>query len=350
MKLIIIKKNHWICGVITGLSLALVACSSQNETVPANDEPSLLVVRPHRDFGTIRIESRTEEFEIWNRGQSPLKISKVGTSCRCTKADVSEIEILPGKFTVLTATLTPTSSGKGRASIAVHSNDPVRPVFELSTQWNAVAAISAKPLNLEFGVIRPTQKLKKQIILTGSVDELADLPREERFRWDARTQLAIERETREELSGAVREVWTVALTPEEGAAETRASIHVNANNGRTLQRIPVRWTVKNTVEPTPNKLFLGVGNPGDVINKTLTLRADPGETLEVHQIESPSFLSVSKQVVDPETIKLTVSGTLPTETGLKQETIRIRYSQPQTGEIVVPVSLVVRAPNQGNNP
>lgn len=342
MQPIIAKKIRRICGVIAGLSFVLVACSSQNEAVSANDESSLIVVRPHRDFGTIRIKSRTEEFEIWNRGQSPLKISKVGTSCRCTKAEVSEIEILHGKSAVLTATLTPARSGEGRASIVVHSNDPVRPAFELTTQWNAVAAVSVQPSNLEFGVIRPSQKLKKQIFLTGPVDELSNLPREERFRWDARKQLAIELETREELSGTVREVWTVALTPEEGAAETRAIIHVNTKDGRTLQRIPVNWTMKKAVEHVPNKLFLGVGVPGDAITKTLTLKADPGARLVVDRIVVPSFLSVSKRMVDLESMELTIRGEFPQETGLKQDVIHVWYSQPHIGEIEVPVSLIVR--------
>ncbi len=87
---------------------------------------------PVCDFGTRSNRNSTNHvFVIENKGQSPLIISHIRSGCGCTQATLSTNTILPGQSATLKATLNLHGYvGPKRATIYLHTNDPVTPILQ----------------------------------------------------------------------------------------------------------------------------------------------------------------------------------------------------------------------------
>lgn len=91
--------------------------------------PRLEVIPSSHDFGEVRLEPVDKRFQLENRGDDLLQISRVATSCSCTSAEVKDKEIKPGNSTSLTVTFDPTAmdppiKGEVLRIIYLQSNDP----------------------------------------------------------------------------------------------------------------------------------------------------------------------------------------------------------------------------------
>jgi hypothetical protein len=104
------------------LLLALAGCQ------PA--EPKIVITPAEQDLGNVPQKPLDATYTIQNSGSQPLKISKVSTSCDCTKATVDSTEVAPGGTTVLRVHMDPALEnlyGKIRRDITVETNDPRAP-------------------------------------------------------------------------------------------------------------------------------------------------------------------------------------------------------------------------------
>jgi hypothetical protein len=107
------------------------------ESIGSN-QPKIYFNESEHDFGTIK-EGKVVDylFKFSNKGDAPLKIKNVETSCGCTAALVSSKTIEPGNEGTLKVELnTKDRSGKMSRSITISSNDPAEP--------NKVLLISAE--------------------------------------------------------------------------------------------------------------------------------------------------------------------------------------------------------------
>ncbi|MGE5809957.1 MAG: DUF1573 domain-containing protein [Ignavibacteria bacterium] len=107
------------------------------ESIGSN-QPKIYFNESEHDFGTIK-EGKVVDylFKFSNKGDAPLKIKNVKTSCGCTAALVSSKTIEPGNEGTLRIELnTKDRSGKMSRSITISSNDPAEP--------NKVLLISAE--------------------------------------------------------------------------------------------------------------------------------------------------------------------------------------------------------------
>ncbi|HSR17465.1 MAG TPA: DUF1573 domain-containing protein [Ignavibacteriaceae bacterium] len=107
------------------------------ESIGSN-QPKIYFNESEHDFGTIK-EGKVVDylFKFSNKGDAPLKIKNVKTSCGCTAALVSSKTIEPGNEGTLKVELnTKDRSGKMSRSITISSNDPAEP--------NKVLLISAE--------------------------------------------------------------------------------------------------------------------------------------------------------------------------------------------------------------
>jgi hypothetical protein len=85
------------------------------------------------DFGTVTDQNKlTHEFVIWNRGNTPLTITKVRACCGM-KASMDCMEIAPSTSSVCRAVFDLSRrSGDQNKKIYLASDDPKRPYFALS--------------------------------------------------------------------------------------------------------------------------------------------------------------------------------------------------------------------------
>ncbi len=93
--------------------------------------PKIEITPAEIDMGKMPQKHMETTYTIKNAGSEPLKISKVTTSCDCTKASVENSEVAPGATTVMHVTMDPALLnlyGNIRRDIVVESNDPKNPV------------------------------------------------------------------------------------------------------------------------------------------------------------------------------------------------------------------------------
>ena len=105
-------------------------------TLPAGaPQPDLDVPVVRWDWGTIPAQPPVAQtFPIQNRGNEPLLVSNVTTSCGCTIADLSSSVIPPGQRADLLVVFDPAyheTVGPVTRVVWVETNDPDTPLLEL---------------------------------------------------------------------------------------------------------------------------------------------------------------------------------------------------------------------------
>ncbi len=89
---------------INGLAMLLVSgCTAPGEN-PSVEGPSAHVSSPEYDAGRVTTDALIDHrFVIENRGNSPLALTGVKSSCGCVAAIIQQGEVLPGKSGPLSA-------------------------------------------------------------------------------------------------------------------------------------------------------------------------------------------------------------------------------------------------------
>ena len=122
---------------------AMAQMSSPPPTVAGSNTPALYCEQPVYDYGTRNNHEFVDhQFVICNTGAAPLRISQVHATCGCTKTELSTNNLTPGAQATVSARLSLFGIvGAKRSSIYVHSNDPLRPVFQLQFAGQAVSEL-----------------------------------------------------------------------------------------------------------------------------------------------------------------------------------------------------------------
>ena len=109
-------------------------------------QPKASFDKTMHEFGTILWKNPvTATFKITNKGDKPLVISNVTTSCGCTVTDWTKSHILPGKTGEVSSTFDAKALGRFRKSIGVYCNASDKPVY-LSFRGE----VTADPKNYTF--------------------------------------------------------------------------------------------------------------------------------------------------------------------------------------------------------
>jgi len=131
------------------LLLILLALTSitYGQTKTKESKPSITAVETSWDFGFVPFDYELVHFyEIKNSGDENLYITHIGTSCDCTYGHALDTLILPGESTKIKATFsTENYYGKNTRTLALSTNDPRHPVFNLEF----VSMIGALPSQVE---------------------------------------------------------------------------------------------------------------------------------------------------------------------------------------------------------
>jgi len=91
------------------------------------------------DFGRIRSTDVVQHpFLVVNHGEAPLLIQRVYTTCGCTVADLSSVEIPPGQASLITITFDAgfhdVAGTTVRRGLIMETNDPLAPTLEIWVQ------------------------------------------------------------------------------------------------------------------------------------------------------------------------------------------------------------------------
>jgi P pilus assembly chaperone PapD len=150
------EPNSEVHAMKTALRLFSVPCFLLLTVSLALGAPRATIENPTFDFGSILQGKNVEHvFILKNDGDTPLTVGQVTTSCGCTVAAVSSRTVAPGKSSEIRATFNSRNfSGNINKSIAIHTNDPITPVYTLTIKGNVVEEIEISPRQLNLGEIK----------------------------------------------------------------------------------------------------------------------------------------------------------------------------------------------------
>ena len=144
--------------VILGWAFLLIA-------TPTLAAPSISVEKSTHDFGTINQGQKVDHlFTVKNRGDEPLTITQIRSSCGCTAATLSTKTIPPGKSGEVKVTFDSTNfADQVTKTVHLDSNDPRNPSTVLTMQGKIVEIIAATPRTLNLGSLKAGSR--KEIML-----------------------------------------------------------------------------------------------------------------------------------------------------------------------------------------
>ncbi|RII25846.1 MAG: hypothetical protein CXR31_12635 [Geobacter sp.] len=121
--------------------------------------PELAVDQPVHDFGTVVQGKKVDHiFKFRNRGDATLNVIRVRTSCGCTAANVTTKALPPGGKSELTVTFDSSGFGGNISKlIYIETNDPQKPVTNLTLKGNVAEEISVTPRQLNFGTVKTNE-------------------------------------------------------------------------------------------------------------------------------------------------------------------------------------------------
>lgn len=145
--------------------LLAVLCAGAGTAAAA--APRLGVDKEVFDFGTILQGEKVETiFRLRNDGDAPLLVDRVKTSCGCTAALLSASVLAPGESGEVSTTFDSARfSGSVQKTISVYSNDPERPVLQLTVKGSIRQELLLSPTFVELGNLKPGVEKIMQVVI-----------------------------------------------------------------------------------------------------------------------------------------------------------------------------------------
>ena len=143
--------NTRLLAILAFTGLFLMSCSGDDSQAEIGG-PRLYAAELSHDFGTVFAGAiKTATFELENRGNQELVITRALKDCGCTKPSFSRKRLAPGQNATMTVTLVaPAFHGNLNKRIRVHTNDPHQgeTVFRLKMRGMGKASISPETIEL----------------------------------------------------------------------------------------------------------------------------------------------------------------------------------------------------------
>lgn len=139
--------------------------------------PRALVEQANYDFGVMqRGSKRRHEFLIRNEGTAALRLTPGRPSCKCTAFEVN-VDIVPpgGEAKIGLEWIAKSLPGPFRQTAPLNTNDPLRPVVELSIEGNVIEPTALSPSSFVFGEVRAGEQATTSIIYYTTEDEEIEL-------------------------------------------------------------------------------------------------------------------------------------------------------------------------------
>ena len=319
--------------------------------VAAADGPPRAVFQTRREEAVIPVAAGAAgrhvfAFPVTNRGGAPLTISGLRTSCGCTAAGVTDDELAPGETAEVRATVNPQHPERREATVTVLTNTPDEPTTTLTVAWEAVAPLSPDPPEVDFGDVRPGEAAERRVRLVrhAAAGDAAGRPASA-----AATPADALHATLDGETIIVRLTAPAAFGP--GSGNVTVALAGDGNGaGRTL-RIPARFTVRDVLEATPPRIFLGAGPAEEVREGRTVLVSDrPVEWAGEPRVRPAgggagwSPTATLTPLTDRRAL-LTLRGPLPAAAGRHAATVTVAAAGPRAAarELAVPVSAFVTA-------
>ena len=282
-------------------------------------------VLPERsfDFGTVARGSKIRHsFKVVNRLDQEIRIADWRTKCGCTEVRVGAREIPPGTQTVVEAVIDTTKFlGTKNSGLTLVFDRPNYIEVDLNTTCFIRGDITLTPGLVDFGIVarasgtKPTASLN--LAYAGGQPNWGILSMKTR---SAQVSAKLQEQPGRSAGGQVQYVLNVTLDPKDltGFFKDEITLATNDPSSPTIP-VAVTATVQAAVTISPSPLLLGQVKAGQVVTRTLLVRA--GQPFKITGIKpsKPEVTAVAAAAADPAGAKplhtLTLTFKVPTQAG-----------------------------------
>src|SRR5665213_4381312 len=164
---------------VTGLGLASVICFAFAAKSRGNISNSLVCDSPKHDFGTFVAKGADLQhtFVLKNLSSRNIRILKMETTCGCTAAQASLVDVPANAETFVNVTAHWWNrSGQRSEQIKVTTDAPGQVPLVLAISGNALRSMAASTTDLDFGRLSPGLATPREVLLypgaAGTIPEL----------------------------------------------------------------------------------------------------------------------------------------------------------------------------------
>ncbi|HUW12971.1 MAG TPA: DUF1573 domain-containing protein [Anaerolineae bacterium] len=335
----------------SGFALLL---SRQPITPPGLDAavPDVRFESYFHDLGSVEEGSQTDRVLMFrNAGEQELIISQARPSCTCLEVESLTERVAPGGEGRIALTFDATGLRGGQMyHLFVESNDPVSPLAVVEV----VALVKPSSLlvsrrRVYFGEVDASLGATREIFVKDPGDgslRITDVVAESPNLGVLLGGKAISKPEVEET------VFPVQVTLEPGlpVGPFEGAITIISNHPKEPRvQIPVVAMVKGDIEVSPEALFLGFAQEGQILSKSVSLRARTPRAFSIENVcTSPDLFSVeiSPKAGGREYVA-TVSLKETAPAGLVKGEVHFHTDSPLQPTVTVPVSAFVQAEPTG---
>lgn len=322
------------------------------------------------DFGKILDTAEVNgQVMISNPGPGPLTIQTVSTSCGCTVGSIGDRELKPGEGTNLNFVIEPGKSaplkvkfnphGKSNSisqRVTILSDDPQTPTTGLDVRAFINPLIKIEPVMVDLGMLR------KGEIGTTFVSVIARSPDFQATGVTATVgngewltaQIIDARDETEDGDPVKRVEIELSWDGEGKPGPIRGMITLSTNDpARQTVNASVIGTILGDVAVNPERIMLGMMNPGAPLQKTIRVSHRDGKPFEVTGLEESSnnekkiewkAMPVDPLKKDAYDVTLTVTGN--TKAGAIRGSLTLNTNVPDEEKINIVFYGVVSTPTE----
>lgn len=279
-----LRGSVFICGS-KYLSLCFLGLLGAISSVAA---PRMVCDAPKYDFGTvIGQEEITREFILWNRGDSPVIISKIKNCCGVAST-IIPMEILPGSNAVCKAVFTTRNRyGKQDKQILIAFNDRKNPYFELKMVGTLLKPIEFSPRWVRLGNLMPDSTIQETITASNLLDQAVELKSVESTIQGVVANVvggiddpAPGNPDRDRRSRLQQRNWSIELSTtgdlQPGTLNGQIQLHFSSGT----VNVPIIGTVKPVIQVVPEQIQFS-SRSTNTIQRLVMLRSGDGRPFDV---------------------------------------------------------------------
>ncbi len=347
---------------LTGCDRPTKFPSSIPRQVDDNSGRWLFVSEDRKDLGVIfkHDDQQEQSFSIRleNRGPAPLDIQQISTSCACTRTEITEHNILPGRSATLTAFVRIGDKlAANSACIALTTSDPVQSHHEITLEWQVDLPLRTVETALEMAPLSPGESVQKtlpvllhdmtlcpscRLLIRSSSQTMTctvDMHSGPRSSTHESSPLGPDSRTIGQLM--------IRIQPQNEDNFYRGTAHVELvcqDRRRASFSLPVTWTVASVIQASLSRSFLGTTKPAERLTSRIVLHSRSGQPFRVVNIEHNDSIEVvgpfSTEQVDP-VHHLELAIRAPAVEGPWREVVRVRTDQPGGNDVSASFSGIV---------
>lgn len=317
-------------GVFAAMALLLVGSAD----TPAVAAPVIDADRTEYNYGQVDETTPVEfTFTLRNRGDAPLTISQVETSCGCTSTQIGGKSLAPGESTPLTVRFNPRGRrGRQEKQVVISSNDPRQPKLMLKLVGTVTADIDCQPQRVDFIDIKERDAVERTISVAIREGVIARV-----------TGVSVSSDVIKaslSASGSGSDVRVVVSTvPPIPPGVTRATVTITTDHPKYPSiTVPVQIHVPSDIVVVPGAISLSLdeGQAGAASTLMVSLKSRSGKPFRILGVATPSPEIVHRVINEtPFSYRIEISNVVASPQ-LNGKWLRVTTDRPGNAEIRVP--------------